>query len=250
MEDTLKLALESLIFSPLAFLVALLGVFLARFFRKRTSSSFILNGSLLLWALLFLFSSHFFFQLFSYPLKQITPKSETQKVDAIVVASAGVDDSGAPTESSAVRAYMAGRLYLAGGSKLVVVTGGVTTPYRPPVDTKGMHIILKGMGVPDEDILIETQSANTYGNGVESGRILKKRGIKRILLVSHDYHLYRLMGVFKKQGFEAYPYAANLPSSKKKLAWWKFFDWNNLRHIRTIAHEYIGLLTYKLSNRI
>jgi hypothetical protein len=32
--------------------------------------------------------------------------------------------------------------------------------------------------------------------------------------------------------------------------WWKIFDWENFNRLRTIAHEYIGLINYKLSGKI
>ncbi|GIT09037.1 MAG: hypothetical protein CM1200mP30_26670 [Pseudomonadota bacterium] len=55
-----------------------------------------------------------FFQLVSYPLKHLTPESTKQPSDAIVVASAGVHKSGAPTPGSTLRAHAAAKLYLKG----------------------------------------------------------------------------------------------------------------------------------------
>ena len=71
----------------------------------------------------------------------MTPKSEKKASDAIVVASAGVHGSGAPTPGSTLRAHTAGKLYLEGHAPLVIITGGVTKPYFPPVNIKGMGLI-------------------------------------------------------------------------------------------------------------
>jgi uncharacterized SAM-binding protein YcdF (DUF218 family) len=113
-----------------------------------------------------------------------------------------------------------------------------------------MAIILQGMGVPSHDIIIENRSADTYKNGIETAKILERLKLKSVLLVSHDYHLFRLVSVFKKLGIEAYTYAANQSYPKTTIPWWRYFDWANFNRIQTIAHEYLGLLSYKFSNRI
>ena len=158
--------------------------------------------------------------------------------------------SGAPTPGSTLRAHAAGKLYLEGLAPLVIITGGVTKPYLHPVKIKGMAIILQGMGVPSHNIIIENRSTDTYKNGVETSKILERLELKTVLLVSHDYHLFRLVSVFKKLGIESYAYAANQSYPKKSIPWWRYFDWANFNRIQTIAHEYFGLLSYKFSNRI
>ena len=147
-------------------------------------------------------------KLIYLPLKYLPPKIEKRKSDAIVVASAGVHRSGAPSPGSALRAYAAAKLYLEGIAPLIIITGGVTIPYQPPVNIKGMAIILQGMGVPAKNIIIENRSVDTYRNGIETTKILKRLELKTVLLVSHDYHLFRLVSVFKKLGVRAYAYAA------------------------------------------
>ncbi|MBF0287910.1 MAG: YdcF family protein [SAR324 cluster bacterium] len=175
----------------------------------------------------------------------MTPVSNKQKADVIVVATAGVHASGAPSPGSTIRAHTAAQLYLEGWAPLILVTGGVTHPYDPHVHAKGMHIILRGMGVPDNNILIENKSIDTYMNSTMSTEILKARNLKKVLLVTHDYHLLRLSLVFQQTGLEIFPYAANI-SPKKTPSWWQYFDWENFNRLQTYAHEYIGLLAYKM----
>ena len=195
-------------------------------------------------------SNTLFFQLVSYPLKYLTPESTKHPSDAIVLASAGVHKSGAPTPGSTLRAHAAAKLYLEGLAPIVIITGGVTEPYLHPVNIKGMAIILQGMGVPSHDIIIENRSADTYKNGIETAKILERLKLKTVLLVSHDYHLFRLVSVFKKLGIKASVFAANHSSSKSSTPWWRYFDWANFNRIQTIAHEYFGLLNYKFSGWI
>ena len=91
---------------------------------------------------------------------------------------------------------------------------------------------------------------------METVKIIAERNLKRILLVSHDYHLFRLSSVFEKleeeQQLEVahYSFAANQQDTARIVPWWQIFDWENFGRLQTIAHEYIGLLTYKATGRI
>jgi uncharacterized SAM-binding protein YcdF (DUF218 family) len=249
MERPLKFIFEDIVFGPILLLVLLSSALLLMFTHRH---QYKLSYRILIvsWVILLLGSNTLFFQIIYLPLKYLTPNSEKHKSDAIVVASAGVHSSGAPTPGSALRAYAAAKLYLEGVAPLVIITGGVTKPYLPPVNIKGMAIILQGMGVPPDNIIIENRSADTYRNGIETSKILKRLKLKTVLLVSHDYHLFRLVSVFKKLGIEAFAYAANQSYRKESIHWWRYFDWANFNRIQTISHEYFGLLSYKLSGWI
>lgn len=244
MQTPIELLIENLLFSPFFFLILgiLLLVWPTKNQKEKTSK---LSRILFLWVLFFVLSSSLFFQLFSWPLKSWTPVSQKQKADVIVVATAGIHKSGAPSPGSTIRAHAAAQLYLEGWAPLVLVTGGVTHPYNFPVEAKGMNIILKGMGIPDDNIILEVKSTDTFTNSTMSARILNRRGLKKILLVTHDYHMLRLSSVFEKLGFEIIPYSAN-ESFKGLDFWWQYISWNNFNRLRTYAHEYIGLIEYKI----
>ena len=249
MERPLKFILEDIVFGPL-FLLMLLTSSLMLMYKHRKDLKISFRTLLGSWVVLFLGSNTLFFQLISYPLKYLTPESTKHPSDAIVVASAGVHKSGAPTPGSTLRAHTAAKLYLEGVAPLVIITGGVTEPYLHPVNIKGIAIILQGMGVPSHDIIIENRSADTHKNGIETAKILKRLNLETVLLVSHDYHLFRLVSVFKKLGIESYTYAANRAYPITANPWWRYFDWANFNRLQTIVHEYLGLLSYKYSNRI
>ncbi|MBC8257941.1 MAG: YdcF family protein [SAR324 cluster bacterium] len=249
MERPLKFVAEDIFFGPVLILI-LLSLSLLLMYRQRHNYKLSFRILFVSWAFLLLGSNTLFFQAVSAPLKYLTPKSEKHLSDAIVVASAGVHGSGAPTPGSTLRAHAAGKLYLEGFAPVVIITGGVTKPYLPPVDIKGMAIILQGMGVPPQAIIIENRSADTYKNGIETLKILQRLKYKTVLLVSHDYHLFRLASVFKKLGIESYTFAANQSYPKKAIPWWRYFEWANFNRIQTIFHEYFGLLSYKYFGRI
>src|SRR6056300_1895026 len=173
MNQQLKSVLEEVIFGPLFFSILIFIPYI--FLRKQKKISDPRWWGLTMPLLLLIFSSDLFYQVFSTPLKWITPVSEKKKAEAIIVASAGVHPSGAPTHSSAIRAHAAGLLYLENWAPEIVVAGGVMEPYDPPLEIKGIRLILRGMGIPDEAILVETKSKNTYENGSAISEILAEK---------------------------------------------------------------------------
>ena len=245
MQPSIALIIENLVFSPLVFAILVLLALIWPIQRKRREKNLRIKWIISICVVLIILTNTWFFQLFSWPLKLLTPASEKHKADVIVVATAGVHESGAPSPGSTIRAHTAAQLYLEGWAPLILVTGGITKPSNEPIDAKGMHIILRGMGIPDKDILIENQSVDTYMNSTKSAEILNLHHLKKILLVTHDYHMLRLSLTFQQLGFEIFPYAAN-SSSKKEDTWWRYFDWRNFNNLQTYAHEYIGLLAYKI----
>ena len=61
------------------------------------------------------------------------------------------------------------------------------------------------MGVPAEAIWLQTESRNTYEDAVYSARLLKDKGVRRILLVTSAWHMPRSLGLFQAQGLEVVP---------------------------------------------
>ena len=126
MNQQLKSVLEEVIFGPLFFSILISIPYI--FLRKQKQISDPRWWGLTMPLLLLIFSSDLFYQVFSAPLKWITPVSEKKKAEAIIVASAGVHPSGAPTHSSAIRAHAAGLLYLEDWAPEILVAGGVMEP--------------------------------------------------------------------------------------------------------------------------
>ena len=248
MNQQLKSVLEEIIFGPLSFSILICVPYIVLRKQKKISDSGWWGMTMPI--LLLIFSSDFFYQAFSAPLKWITPESEKKQAEAIIVASAGVHPSGAPTHSSAIRAHAAGLLYLEKWAPEILVAGGVMEPYDPPLNIKGIRLILRGMGIPDDDILVETKSKNTHENGYAISEILAEKNIHRVLVVSHDYHLFRLVSVLQKYNLEVIPFKANRSYPHEPSDWWHQFEWENFNRLKTVAHEYVGIIIYKLTNKI
>ena len=248
MNQQLKSVLEEVIFGPLFFSILIFIPYII--LRRHNKISDPRWWGLTMPLLLLVFSSDLFYQVFSAPLKLITPVSEKKKAEAIIVASAGVHPSGAPTHSSAIRAHAAGLLYLENWAPEIVVAGGVMEPYDPPLEIKGIRLILRGMGIPDEAIFVETKSKNTHENGNAISEILAEKNKNRVLVVSHDYHLFRLVSVLRKYNLKVIPFKANRSYPHEPSDWWHQFEWENFNRLKTVAHEYVGIIIYKITNKI
>ncbi len=62
--------------------------------------------------------------------------------------------------------------------------------------------VLVDMGIPTDDIIVETASKNTFQNAVEAKKILdQKPELKRFLLVTSALHMRRSKACFNKAGF-------------------------------------------------
>ena len=108
-----ELVIEYVFFSPFLFFLLLLlfGLYSLKNnsnkFKKRDKVLFLFKSFSGLWILFLITSNVLFYKATALPLKFLTPKSIKQDADAIVVASAGVLESGAPTDASTRRAHAA-----------------------------------------------------------------------------------------------------------------------------------------------
>ena len=69
--------------------------------------------------------------------------------------------------------------------------------------------ILLDLGVPQEQILVETKSVNTTQNAKFSVELMKEKHLTRPILVTSAFHMRRGMLNFEKQGLEPVPFPAD-----------------------------------------
>lgn len=153
--------------------------------------------------------------------------------------------------NSADRLLKAIELYHQKKIKKILITGGSGSVLHPE-DREAVYIYqyLRNIQIPDTDIIVETQSRNTYENAVFSKRILDSLNIKgSYLLITSAYHMRRSMAIFEKQGFKditAYP-AERLSGPRKwELDHCLLPQPDTLTTLYIYIHEWIGLIVYKL----
>src|SRR5262249_43788655 len=100
------------------------------------------------------------------------------------------------------------------------------------------------------DVIEEDASSNTYENVVESVRILRERGLTRVLLVTDASHLERSTRCFRKQGFETVPCGCHYRTLHLE---WTTTDFlpnpAETGAVQAALHEWLGMAWYALHGR-
>ncbi|HLF91224.1 MAG TPA: YdcF family protein [Anaerolineales bacterium] len=237
-----------------AILLALVFIFRKPKWRKR----FLAAGVLLIW----LGGNGWLTNALVKSLEwQYLPPDEIPHADAIVVLGGGTQPQQYPRPSAEVdgagdRVIYGARLYREGKAPLVLVTGGrLPWSFVKKAAATEMKDLLSFLGVPEEVIILEEKSANTYENAVFTKEILEPMGINRILLVTSAMHMPRSVAIFKGQGFEVIPAPTdfNITEPDEKLPFsqvWPnylfglFPSAHNLSETTDALKEYLGILTY------
>jgi len=235
---------------PLTYIV-LLTLFALIFFHKPR-----LSKTCLLLALIcvFTFSTPFLPNaLIAHLEHRYTPPDPLPHVDAVIVLSGMVVLEKSTPEKiefgegverilegiRLVKQGVADRLILSGGS------GSLTEQTKS--EARMLRQFAMDFGIPDQRILVEPSSRNTYENAVETAKLMRRHGISSSILVTTASHLPRAMGCFRKIGVEPIPYGVDFHSDQNSHITPGDFIPNvgNLRGLTWILHEYFGLVMYK-----
>lgn len=135
-----------------------------------------------------------------------------QDAEAIVVLSGAGWPSGPVQpypilrENSVMRTRHAAWLYHHWKAVPVLACGG---PFSRGSDEQTlsdlMQELLHAWGLPPSMTLTERESGSTYEHAVFAADILRKLGVRRIVLVTERFHMLRAERCFRKAGFEVVP---------------------------------------------
>ena len=182
------------------------------------------------------------------------PQALPDRVDGIIVLGGAFDPvttarRGLPTLNSAAermtefvhlaKKYPAARLIFSGGSGLLNM--------RPPAFTEAdsARLFLDQQGVDTARVVFENKSRNTYENVIFSKALARPSAGQIWLLVSSARDLPRTVGIFRKAGW---PVVA-IPVSYKSDWPHSFTLADNLPDLDDSAHEWLGLLTYRITGK-
>ncbi len=183
--------------------------------------------------------------------------AEAPKAGAIVVLGGAVAPGLPPRRGPELveasdRVLHAARLFRAGKAPLVVPTGGrVPWSARARSEAAEMADLLAEWGVPREAIVLEEKARTTSENAVETAKLLRARGIRRVLLVTSSLHMRRALAAFRAEGAEAIPSPcdARVPSPGRREA----LDWvprpEALGRTHEALWELLGLAVYRVTGR-
>lgn len=109
--------------------------------------------------------------------------------------------NGRPSDAFKGRLDTAYELYESGVVPLLVVTGGAAEGDRFTEAYAGLTY-LQSRGVPESDVVVVDDGSSTWESMAASVRVMRKRGVGTMLLVSDPYHSYRLEAIADEMGFD------------------------------------------------
>lgn len=90
-----------------------------------------------------------------------------------------------------LRVKTGGKLYLAGYAPRILLTG-IDAHYYNPRHPNWRERRLSKMGIPKQAVIVDTDSESTWEEASNTVRLMKKKGWKRVIVVSDPPHLLRL----------------------------------------------------------
>ncbi len=152
---------------------------------------------------------------------------------------------------SATDRLMAGiKLYKTGKAKKIMISSGSGQIMRPD-EKEALYIkdYLLDIGIPEEDLIIESESKNTRENAVNCAEILNQQYKKgKYILVTSAKHMPRAKRCFTKVGLEVTPFSVDQQAGPRKFLLDHLFipDVDALRRWQMLFKEWMGFIAYKM----
>jgi uncharacterized SAM-binding protein YcdF (DUF218 family) len=140
---------------------------------------------------------------------------EARAADAIVVFGAAEYD-GRPSPVYKARLDRAAQLYHRGLAPMVIITGGSGGDPRFSEGVVGREY-LKTLGIPDSQLIAETQSGDTAESARRVRTIMYTNSMHSCLAVSDAYHIFRIKEMLAREGVTAF--GAPRPNSRPQSFW-------------------------------
>lgn len=131
---------------------------------------------------------------FIYGFKETPPKAQVA-----LVLGASVASNGTLSPVMKERADRAATLYESGVVSKILVTGDNSTLQYDEVYPVGKYLL--ALGIPQQDIFLDYAGFDTYSSMYRARDVF---GVRRLLVVSQQYHLPRALFIARALGLDAY----------------------------------------------
>jgi len=175
-----------------------------------------------------------------YPLIH---NDQPQKSDVIIVLGAGMNKLGEINKTAQERVKETKLLFDEGFGQNIILTGGKDKKYGY-FNSEKMEEYAVQIGIPKEDIFLETKSKNTYENAVFSKEIMIENNWENALVTTSDFHTKRSCWIFKKLNMETKCIVAekNTVSPESTI--------DRLTRFKNIVREYGAMIYFKLKGYV
>jgi uncharacterized SAM-binding protein YcdF (DUF218 family) len=128
----------------------------------------------------------------------------------------------------------------------VLLSGGRVEARDAEPYAYSMKTFILEMGIPESQVWIEDRSRSTAENAIYTARILREKGVRKIVLVTDVGHMLRARRCFEKQGILVIPAPCGFRpvyefDGNDALPALRAIEWNE-----QLVHESIGLAWYWL----
>jgi len=165
-------------------------------------------------------------------IESVANHDEAASADAIAVFGAAEYD-GKPSPVLKARLDHAVQLYRHGLAGLIVTLGG---DGGDSYSEGGVgRDYLMGQGIPESDIIAETESRSTVESVDQLAVIARANGLHRVVLVSDGEHLFRIRELCRKEGLNV----LTSPRSKVPVE-------GDTRPIRRLLHEVLSYTAWRM----
>jgi len=177
--------------------------------RHKQRTGLIIAAVLILW----LSSTTGFSSMLARSLEYRYPSQDDYPIaDVAVVLGGGTEPAAMPRQSVEVngagdRVLFAAQLYRQGKANKLLLSGGEITWLNEGNTTpaEDMAALLTSIGIPEDALILEVESKNTYENALYCKEKLDAIEVNRILLITSAMHMPRAVALFEKQGIEVIP---------------------------------------------
>jgi len=139
--------------------------------------------------------------------------------------------------------YPQARLIFSGGS-------GLLHPRGHMKDDEVAADSLNSIGMPADKVYFENTSKNTYENAIYTASLIQPKPEQNWLLVTSAWHMPRAISCFRKAGWNVYASPAGYQTTGFYQSHPNFEFTRQLRLLSVAVHEYVGLISYYLMERI
>lgn len=151
----------------------------------------------------------------SYHIVREADSQQAYSADAIVVFGAA-EYAGRPSPVYKARLDHAFTLFQRGIAPVVITTGGAAND--PSFSEGGVgHDYLMRRGIPEPNLIAETQGSDTAQSAARVGVILRANGMRSCVAVSDQYHVFRIQKLLEHEGVKVY--VAPRPDSRPHGTW-------------------------------
>jgi uncharacterized SAM-binding protein YcdF (DUF218 family) len=157
--------------------------------------------------------------------------AQIEPAAAIVVLGAGMSTAGVLNEASLRRAIYGIKLYHQGLAPLLAFSGPASE--LGPGESQVRAELAGLFGVPPAAIVTEAVARTTREEAAQFAASLQPRGVRQILLVTSDEHMFRSRRLFERAGFTVLPAPVDDLSHPRKPE-------ARLRLMRRVTEEFLA----------